>query len=165
MKSFRLNAKREHLRSRIETCLGLQAKFGLLCETCSRLVLALSRQTYLPRFRFHSITKYHLWKLELRTIHIDLPHSSTDTHPLSNRNTKHHVTKDVTCETGYYRHHIDRNGEPLLQENEYTRLMHRIDELREAFEKANGRVHHELRKLIISLQSDFDEIKRKMVVD
>jgi hypothetical protein len=41
--------------------------------------------------------------------------------------------------------------------------MHKIDELREVFEKANARVHHELRKLTISLQSDFDEMKRKLV--
>jgi hypothetical protein len=43
--------------------------------------------------------------------------------------------------------------------------MHKMDEVREVFEKANGRIHHELRKLMISLQSDFDEIKRKLLAN
>jgi hypothetical protein len=71
----------------------------------------------------------------------------------------------ATCEIGYYRHHIDRNNEPLLQKNEHVCLMHKMDEVREVFEKANGRIHHELRKLMISLQSDFDEIKRKLLAN
>ena len=149
-----MNAKREHLRARIETCLGLQAKFGLLCETCSRLVLALSKRTGSLPFHCFGLRKYYLWKLELRTIHVDLPLQSS---------SKHSHREHVTCEIGYYRHHIDRNGEPLLQENEYTRLVHRIDEIREVFEKSHGRIHHELRKLMISLQSDFDEVKRKLL--
>ena len=167
VKSFRLNAKREHLRARIETCLGLQAKFGLLCETCSRLVLALSRQTYLSNYRFYNLTKYHLWKLELRTIHIHLPRSYTENPSSVNRPIKYNnnPNRDVLCETGYYRQHIDRNGEQLLQESDYQRLTHRLEEIRDGFEKANGRVHHELRKLILSLQSDFDEIKRKLLTD
>jgi hypothetical protein len=41
--------------------------------------------------------------------------------------------------------------------------MHKTDELRDAFEKANARVQNELRKLTISLQADFDEIKRKLL--
>ncbi len=150
-----MNAKREHLRARIETCLGLQAKFGLLCETCSRLVLALSKRTdFLPFQSFGLKKKYYLWKLELRTLHIDLPIQSSN---------KHSHREYVTCEIGYYRQHIDRNGEQLLQENEHTRLVHRIEEIREVFEKSHGRIHHELRKLMISLQSDFDEVKRKLL--
>ncbi len=175
-----MNAKREHLRARIETCLGLQAKFGLLCETCSRIVLALSKRSFFPRFQrpvtqVHGIKKYYLWKLELRTPRVDLPQSTiilpyrdfnnqiqTNIPPI--RNFKHHSTREfVTCEIGYYRHHIDRAGEPLLQDNDHVRLMHKIDELRDVFEKANARVHHELRKLTMSLQSDFDEIKRKLL--
>ncbi|CAF1138233.1 unnamed protein product, partial [Adineta ricciae] len=180
VKRFRLNAKREHLRARIETCLGLQAKFGLLCETCSRLVLALSKRSFFPRFQnhvtqIHGIKKYYLWKLELRTPRVDLP-QSTIVLPYRNSNNqlqstiqsarshKHHATREfVTCEVGYYRHHIDRAGEPLLQENDHTRLMRKTDELRDVFEKANARVHHELRKLTMSFQSDFDEIKRKLL--
>ncbi len=175
-----MNAKREHLRARIETCLGLQAKFGLLCETCSRLVLALSKRSFFPRFQrpatqVHGIKKYYLWKLELRTPRVDLPQTTivlpyrdlnneiqTNIPPI--RTSKHHSTREfVTCEVGYYRHHIDRAGEPLLQENDHTRLMHKTDELRDVFEKANARVHHELRKLTTTLQSDFDEIKRKLL--
>ncbi len=156
-----MNAKREHLRARIETCLGLQAKFGLLCETCSRLVLALSKRSYFLRFQIYGLKKYYLWKLELCTLNVNLPIQSIN----DNRNTKHSNRECVTCEIGYYRHHIDRNGELLLQETEYTRLMHKMDELREAFEKVHGRVHQELRKLMISLQSDFDEIKRKLLLN
>ncbi|CAF4555778.1 unnamed protein product, partial [Rotaria sp. Silwood2] len=63
VKRFRLNAKREHLRARIETCLGLQAKFGLLCETCSRLVLALSKRSYFVHFQMDGLRKCYLWKL------------------------------------------------------------------------------------------------------
>ncbi len=180
VKRFRLNAKREHLRARIETCLGLQAKFGLLCETCSRLVLALSKRSFFPRFQrhvtqIHGFTKYHLWKLELRTPRVDLPQTTIvlpyrnsdnqfQTNITSTRNSKHHSPREyVTCEVGYYRHHIDRAGEPLLQENDHIRLMRKTDELRDVFEKANARVHHELRKLTMSLQSDFDEIKRKLL--
>ncbi|CAF0923120.1 unnamed protein product [Adineta steineri] len=180
VKRFRLNAKREHLRARIETCLGLQAKFGLLCETCSRLVLALSKRSFFPRFQnrvtqIHGIKKYYLWKLELRTPRVDLPQSTIvlpyrnsnnqlQSNIQSSRSSKHHSTREfVTCEIGYYRHHIDRAGEPLLQENDHTRLMRKTDELRDVFEKANARVHNELRKLTMSLQSDFDEIKRKLL--
>ncbi|CAF1265797.1 unnamed protein product [Rotaria magnacalcarata] len=99
VKRFCLNAKREHSRSRIEICLGLQVEFGLLCETY------------------------------------------------------------------YYRHHHDRAGDPLLQENEHIHLMHRdrVDELHDVFEKSNTRVHHELRKFTIALQTDFDEIKKKLL--
>jgi hypothetical protein len=175
-----LNAKREHLRARIETCLGLQAKFGLLCETCSRLVLALSKRSFFPRFQssvtqIHGIKKYYLWKLELRSPRVDLPQSTIvlpfrnldnqlQTNISSSRNSKHHSTREyVTCEVGYYRHHIDRAGEPLLQENDHIRLMRKTDELRDVFEKANSRVHNELRKLTMSLQTDFDEIKRKLL--
>lgn len=175
-----MNAKREHLRARIETCLGLQAKFGLICETCSRLVLALSKRSFFPRFQrgqtqIRGLKKYYLWKLELRTPRVDLP-QSTIILPYRNfnnqlqsnipsiRSGRHHSPREfVTCEVGYYRHHIDRAGEPLLQENDHTRLMRKTDELRDVFEKANSRVHHELRKLTMSLQSDFDEIKRKLL--
>ncbi|CAF4756328.1 unnamed protein product [Rotaria sp. Silwood1] len=164
VKCFRLNAKREHLRSRIETCLGLQAKFGLLCETCSRLVLALSNHSYFLHFQAEGANKYHLWKLELRKSRVDLPQSMNDNHSITNRSGKHHSTREhVTCEIGYYRHHLDRAGEPLLHENEHIRLVHKVDELRDVFEKANTRVHHELRKLTISLQTDFDEIKKKLL--
>jgi len=41
--------------------------------------------------------------------------------------------------------------------------MHKVDELRDVFDKAHSRVLHELRKLAISIQSDFDEIKRKLL--
>jgi hypothetical protein len=41
--------------------------------------------------------------------------------------------------------------------------MHKADELRDVVEKSNAHIHHELRKLTISLQSDFDEIKRKLL--
>ena len=164
VKAFRLNAKRDHLRSRIETCLGLQAKFGLLCQTCSRVVLALSNHSYFPRFQMIGLRKYYLWKLELRTIRVDLPLSTNDNRTSSSRNSKHHSVREfVTCEVGYYRHHIDRAGELLLKDSDHTRLMHKADELRDTFEKANARVHHELRKLTLSLQSDFDEIKKKLL--
>ncbi|CAF3688018.1 unnamed protein product [Adineta steineri] len=164
VKSFRLNAKREHLRARIETCLGLQSKFGVLCEACSRLVLGLSKHSYFPHFQFHGLKKYYIWKLELRAFHVDIPRSINDNRLSSNRNMKHHAVKEcVTCEVGYYRHHIDRAGETLLQENEHLRLMHKVDELRDIFERSNAHVHHELRKLTISLQSDFDEIKKKLL--
>lgn len=183
VKRFRLNAKREHLRARIETCLGLQAKFGLLCETCSRLVLALSKRSFFPHFQnrmtqLHAIRKYHLWKLELRTTRVDLPQSTivlpfanlgqpptpSNAGTVSTRPSRHHQNREyVTCEVGYYRHHMDRAGEPLLQENDQVRLMRKTDELRDVFEKANARIHHELRKLTMSLQSDFDEIKRKLL--
>jgi hypothetical protein len=112
----------------------------------------------------HGLRKYYLWKLELRTTRIDLPLLTNDIRASSSRNSKHHSIREyVTCEVGYYRHHLDRGGEPLLKENEYIRLMQKIDELRDTFEKATSRVHHELRKLTISLQSDFDEIKRKLL--
>ncbi|CAF1275365.1 unnamed protein product, partial [Didymodactylos carnosus] len=171
VKSFRLNAKREHLRARIETCLGLQAKFGLLCETCSKLVLTLSKHSLFPNInqritQLHGIKKYHLWKLELRINKIDIP--TLITAHLTNANSsqnKHQKQRaeQITCEVGYYRHHIDRAGEPLLQDSENVRLMRKTDELREVLEKAHLRIHHELRKLTIALQTDFDDIKRKLL--
>ncbi|CAF2543629.1 unnamed protein product [Rotaria sp. Silwood2] len=164
VKCFRLNAKREHLRARIETCLGLQAKFGLLCETCSQLVLSLSRHSYFLHFQVDGANKYYLWKLELRKSRVDLPQPINENPSVTNRTGKYHSTREhVTCEIGYYRHHLDRAGEPLLQENDHTSLVHKVDELRDVFEKANTRFHHELRKLTISLQTDFDEIKKKLL--
>ncbi|CAF4291593.1 unnamed protein product [Rotaria magnacalcarata] len=114
VKRFCLNAKREHSRSRIEICLGLQVEFGLLCETRTRLVLALLKHGHFLPFQLH---------------------------------------------------HHDRAGDPLLQENEHIHLMHRdrVDELHDVFEKSNTRVHHELRKFTIALQTDFDEIKKKLL--
>lgn len=160
VKSFQLNAKREHLRARIETCLGLQAKFGLLCETCSRLVLNLSKKSFFLCLRLDNFTKYHLWKLELRTQHVDLPRSVND-----HRSNKHSTGECVTCEVGYYRHHLDRRGNASSNENDQIRLIHCLDELREVFEKSTARIHHELRKSMLSLQSDFDEIKRKLLTN
>ncbi|CAF0744146.1 unnamed protein product [Didymodactylos carnosus] len=172
VKRFRLNAKREHLRARIETCLGLQAKFGLLCESCSKLVLSLSKRSLFPNInqritQLHGLKKYHLWKLELKINKIDLPtlttvHVTNSNNTSQNKHQKHRV-EQITCEVGYYRHHIDRGGEPLLQDSENVRLMRKTDELREVLEKAHLRIHHEFRKLTIALQTDFDEIKRKLL--
>ena len=142
----------------------------------------MSNRSFFPRFQrhvtqIHGLKKYYLWKLELRTPRVDLPqsiivlpyanigHQSESNAPLL-RHSKHHANREhVTCEVGYYRHHIDRAGEPLLQENDHIRLMRKTDELRDVFEKANARIHHELRKLTMSLQSDFDEIKRKLLLE
>lgn len=159
------------MRARIETCLGLQAKFGILCETCSRIVLALSKHSYFLHFQSYASQKYYLWKLELRKSHVDLPQAlnedrsttGTSTTTRRSRNESRYSKRDhVTCEVGYYRHHFDRAGELLLQDNEHMRLVHKVDELRDVFERANTRFHNELRKLTITLQSDLDEIKKKL---
>ena len=166
VKSFRVNAKREHLRARIEKSLVLQAKFGLLCELCSRITLSLARRTSFPSFRWYKTTQYELWKLDLRHQRIESPPMQTMTErpQSSTRSAKHHSNRDeIQCETGYYRDHIDRAGHLLLDENDQIRLMRKTDELRDCFEKANARVYHELRRLIISFQSEFDEIKRKIL--
>ena len=164
VKLFRLNAKREHLRARIEKSLVLQAKFGLLCELCSRLVFALSKQSCLSCIYVRRFMNYYLWKLELRTVRVDLPVSQTDHRHASNRSSKHHSPRDaVVCQTGYYRHHIDRSGQELFEDNDQKRLIRKTDELRDVFEKANAHIHHELRKLFISFQTEFDEIKRKLI--
>ncbi|CAF3002131.1 unnamed protein product [Rotaria socialis] len=157
VKRFRANAKCEHSRARIETWLGLQARFGLLCETCSRLVLALSRRSLFLCFQsqvtqIHELKKYHLWKLELRTPRVDLPSTtniftSGNTTDQIHRNTpasrssRHLSTREyVICEVGYYRQRIDRAGEPLFQEYDHIRVMRKTDELSDAFEKANSRI-------------------------
>jgi hypothetical protein len=112
----------------------------------------------------HGFKKHHIWKLELRALDVDIPRPTNDNHTSSNRSAKHHMAREnVTCEVGYYRYHFDRASEHLLQENESIRLMHKADELRDVVEKSNAHIHHELRKLTISLQSDFDEIKRKLL--
>ncbi|CAF4226546.1 unnamed protein product, partial [Rotaria magnacalcarata] len=92
--------------------------------------------------------------LELRTPRVDLPLA---TNIFTSGNTTNHI------HLGYGRQHIDRAGEPLLQENDHIRVMREVDELRDALEKANSRIHNELRKLTLSLQSDFGEIKRKLL--
>lgn len=171
MKRFRLNAKREHLRARIETCLGLQAKFGWLCETCSRLVLAFSKRSLLKNFEKNlsqnrPIREYFLWKLELRNPRIEigfLNQNSSSQSSSSKTNRVFSHREFVTCEIGFYRQHFDRAGEPLFEENDQLRFLRKTDELKETFEKSNARVQHELRKLTMSLQADFDEVKRKLI--
>ena len=163
VKLFRLNAKREQLRARIEKSLILQAKFGLLCELCSGLALAFSRQLCSLRFQWYPLKRYHLWKLEIRRIPVDLPVSLSDARQSSNRSSKHHSNRDqVICETGYYRDHVDRAGQPLLEDNDQKLLLQKSDELRDTFERAHTRIHHDLRKLGISFQAELDEMKRKL---
>ncbi|CAF0993111.1 unnamed protein product [Didymodactylos carnosus] len=158
VKQFRQNAKREHLRARIETILSLQAKLGILCEIFSKIILKLSKHSTPITFSGNNESKgqsllgfkYHLWKLELCTYDVKINDKET-----------------VTCEVGYYRHRSKMEkmyNETLFEENDHQKWLKKTDELKECLEDSTLRTHNELRKLTVELQTDFEDIKRRLFV-
>ncbi|CAF1281745.1 unnamed protein product [Rotaria magnacalcarata] len=184
VKRHRLNAKREHLRSRIGVVLGFQAHLGGLSETFGNIASRLCRNA-----RFMNIweksnifpIKYHLRKLEIRSIDINVPHSINSTlfvptSPRKRREATMHtqsivstsptpmgIFEQVKTETGYYYHQDITRNDSLFDEDENTRLIRKTDEIRDAVEESGIRTNNEIRKIALSLQNELEDIKRRLI--
>ncbi|UJR30154.1 hypothetical protein I4U23_017694 [Adineta vaga] len=142
---FQLNAKRENLRSRIQTVLSFQAKFGSICHASSKLMFALGR--YFPELL--TGLKFDVSKLSIRTKPVQL----------SNR-----ATHLIQCRVGYVT--IKKSNEILsdLNQNKENsqeifneKLLHKINEIREEIDKTQLRFTQELHRLTINLSKLIDK--------
>jgi hypothetical protein len=183
VKEYRLNAKREHLRARIGVVLGFQARLGAFCETVGSIIEQLAKNVRFmnlwEKVKFIPV-KYHLRKLEIRSYPINISHinnppsynstagSGTRTEPvifsqsISSTSTTG-IFEQVYTETGYYCHHDITRDDSLFDEEENTRLLKKTDEIRDAVEESAIRTNNEIRKIALSLQSEMEDIKRKLI--
>jgi hypothetical protein len=182
VKEHRLNAKREHLRARIGVVLGFQAYLGAVCEMIGTLTRRLSRNNRFMRFwrRLNLIPlKYHFNDLEIRFQQINIPHNLNPSFffPMATRKGERlalprptssvatssaGLLEQVTTETGYYYHRDTTRDRSLFNEEESTRLLRRTDEIRDLIEDVNTRTNNELRKMATGLQSELEDIKRRL---
>ncbi|CAF1441297.1 unnamed protein product, partial [Didymodactylos carnosus] len=165
VKEFRLNAKREHLRARIGVVLGLQAKLGGVCETIGKTTLRLCRNATVNRINekmvlFH--TKYHLWKVEIRSTQVNMP-PSVYTWSIPRMNGTDTGRESVHCETGYYRHTVNIRDDTLFKDNETVRLMKKTDEVKEVLEESAIRTNNELRKFALALQMEIEDMLKRLL--
>ena len=122
--------------------------------------------------------KYHLRKLEIRYLPINIPHYLSATHfvaltPLTRREgislpqpsgstSTSGLFEQVQTETGYYFHHDTTRDDSLFNEEENTRLVKKTDEIRDAIEESGTRTYNEMRKMALSLQNELEDIKRRL---
>ncbi|CAF0896794.1 unnamed protein product [Adineta steineri] len=141
VKEFRLNAKREHLRSRIETILQLQTNLGFLCEISSKILLKCFHKYHFLRFLF----KYDMSQLEIINENYSHVGILTQTGLLksSNLNKKQKI-----------------NGKSFIDKTNL--ILKKQNELKEYFEESIFITNNQLRKLNIQLKSDIEELKRHL---
>ncbi len=125
--------------------------------------------------------KYHIGKLEIRSLAINIPHSLHPLHftslkPQARREGIIHpqsessstatigIFEQVYTETGYFYHHDTTRNDSLFNEEEHTRLLKRTDEIRDAIEESAIRTNNEMRKIALSLQNELEDIKRKLII-
>ncbi|CAF3350731.1 unnamed protein product, partial [Rotaria sp. Silwood2] len=187
VKEHRLNAKREHLRARIGVVLGFQARLGGFCETIGNIIKRLSKNVRLMNFweklTFTPLT-YDLRKLEIRSYLINIPYnlnpsySSTLTsrkkrkpvisHPSvssssSSSSTVIGIFEQIQTETGYYYHQNTTRDDSLFNEEQSTRFLKKIDDVRDTIEESGIRTNNEIRKIALDLQNELEDIKRKLI--
>ncbi|CAF3155589.1 unnamed protein product [Rotaria socialis] len=184
VKSYRLNAKREHLRARIGLVLGFQAHLGGLCETFGNIMSRLCRNArYMNIWEKSNIfpIKHDLRKLEIRSIVINVPNSVNSTlfapiSPQKRRGAAMHtqsivstsptpmgIFEQIQTETGYYYHQDVTRNDSLFNEDENTRLIRKTDDIRDAVEESGIRTNNEIRKIALSLQNELEDIKRRLI--
>lgn len=160
VKEFRLNAKREHLRSRIGVVLGFQAYLGALCETISLINIRLFQNekwlNFLEKLNLIPI-KYQLKKLDMRSYPVRIPH-----HIGTSQNSFNGID-EIYPETGFYIHNKTLQNNFLFETDENTRLSNETNDLKDVLEESNIRVNNELRKAVLILQNELEDIKRQLM--
>lgn len=154
VKSFNLNAKRQHMRTRIDKSLLLQSKFGILSQICAKIVLYLSKTSRLPSWSSIS----DLWKLEVRTTRFDISSGDQMSRASKTRSQK----EQIFCQTAFYRDFIERTRDFPFEQPDQQAFDQNNDELKDLFEKANTGIYNEIRKLVISFQAELDDVKRRI---
>ncbi|CAF1666415.1 unnamed protein product [Adineta ricciae] len=114
VKEFRLNAKREHLRSRIEVILGLQVYLGGFCETIGSIIMKIYRNPkwhYFLKILGSMGPKYQLEKLRIISNPVDIPYPIIEVE--QNESLQHPLVlsmnerlQQVCPQTGFYIHHL-----------------------------------------------------------
>ena len=177
-----MNAKREHLRARIGVVLGFQAYFGAFCETIGTVIRRLSRNNrwlvFWRRVRMFP-SRYHLNDLEIRceSVVISQHLNPTFYSPISADKQQRFVLpqwsstastnnvgtiEEVKTQTGYYYHDHEDDGQDqnAFQDDEQNRLIRRTDEIRDLIEESTTRIHSEIRKVVVEIQDELEDIKR-----
>ncbi|CAF1358986.1 unnamed protein product [Rotaria sp. Silwood1] len=183
VKQNRLNAKREHLRSRIGLVLGFQAHVGGLCETIGNIMRRFSKNARLLNF-WERLTgtsvKYDLHELEIRSYIINIPHNLNRSYsslvtPRKNRerirghrsvsssSTTIGIFEQVETETGYYYHEDTTHDDSLFKEEQSAHFLKKTDDLRDTIEETGIRSNNEIRKMASSLQKELEDIKRRLM--
>jgi hypothetical protein len=118
--------------------------------------------------------KYHFNDLEIRPQAMNLPHylhpsfysrSGRTVLPFgrsSSQITTAGIFDQVITETGYYYQHETMRNDSYFDEHENTRLLRRTDEIRDLIEEANIRSNNELRKIAVELQTELEDVKRRL---
>ncbi|CAF3890334.1 unnamed protein product [Adineta steineri] len=176
VKEFRLNAKREHLRSRIDVILGFQAYLGGFCETIGSITMKLSRNrkwSYLLSKTNMMLMKYQLEKLHITSDPVSIPYHSSAS--LSNMQIAHEQNPErsavmsmnerfeqVRPQTGYYVLYQTVRNTSLYHEDENMILSRKNDEIKDTLEESTTKTNNELRKIALDLQNELEDIKRKL---
>ncbi|CAF1349182.1 unnamed protein product [Adineta ricciae] len=138
VKEFRLNAKREHLRSRIETILQVQSNFGFLCEICSKMTLKYLNNKYLNKYLFKS----DLSRLEFAE--------------------KSYEHFGITIHTGLIQANHLKNREKFLKKSfldEKNLFMKNQNQFKEYFEESILKIHNQLKTIHLQLKTDIQDLK------
>ncbi|CAF1472108.1 unnamed protein product [Adineta steineri] len=176
VKEFLLNAKREHLRSRIDVVLGFQAYLGGFCETIGSITIELSTNRIWRCFlsKIHMmITKYQVEKLHITSDPVNIPYygiaSSFNIQVAHEQNPEFLAVmsinegfEQVRPQTGYYVHHQTVQNTSLYHEDENMILARKNDEIKDALEESTTKINNELRKIALDLQNELEDIKRKL---
>ena len=170
MKEFRLNAKREHLRSRIDVILGLQVYLGGFCETIGSIIMKICQNPkwhYVLKILDSMGPKYQLEKLRIISNPVDISYPIIEVE--QNESLQHPLVlsmnerlQQVYPQTGFYIHHRTVRNPSLFYGEENTILLKKSDEVKDIVEESSTRTNNELRKLALNLQNELEDIKRRL---
>lgn len=177
-----MNAKREHLRARIGVVLGFQAHLAFFCEIIGNMIrqVHLNNKFLVCWKRIQVLfSRYDMNDLEIRRQSINIFHHLNPTFfvPLSSQRDDRFIMPEwsllsqtsnaglleqVDTETGFYysdyrNTHDDRK---LFQDDDQTCLLKRTDELRDLIEESNSRIHSEIKKVALSIQTELEDMKK-----
>jgi len=141
VKEFRLNAKREHLRARIETILNLQRKFGFICEICSKIILK-----YFNKWPFNK----YLFKYDMSRLEIEI---------------NNQLNFDISNQTGLLKSTSSNKQIKINSINSIDKInliIKKQNELKEYFEDSTVKTHYQLRRIALQLRTDIIDLKQHL---
>ncbi|UJR20085.1 hypothetical protein I4U23_023217 [Adineta vaga] len=170
VKEFRLNAKREHLRSRIDVILGFQAYLGGFCETIGSITMKLCKNRKWHDFlkRIYLIRpKYHLEKLHVTSDLVNIPHRISTLSLMIPTDhfsaiSRPRIFEQVHPQMAFYIHCQAARNTCLSHTDETMILSKTNDEIRDTLEESVIRTNNELRKIALNLQNELEDIKRRI---
>ncbi|UJR29721.1 hypothetical protein I4U23_017270 [Adineta vaga] len=138
VKEFRLNAKREHLRCRIETILQVQRNFGFLCEICSKITLKFLNNNYLNKYIF----KYDMSRVKFL-----------------NRTYEHfgiETTTGLIKSNNFKQRGILSKKSFLIEKNPFIKNENQFEEY---FQESILKIQSQLKTIHLQLKTDIQELK------